>query len=197
MTSNVGASVIKNQGTLGFGRKSEESDFAEIKRRLKEEMDKQFRPEFINRLDEIIVFRPLTKEDISKIVYLEINAVARRLYDKEIQLTVLEPAVDFLIEKGYSREFGARPLRRAVEQFIEDPIAEEILRGTIPLKTKIEAFPDDKKEKLLFRVAGDFDPKSKPPKAPEVAGVASGGSLIPPAGPKHGGGMGGARGASN
>ncbi|MBI3830502.1 MAG: ATP-dependent Clp protease ATP-binding subunit [Planctomycetes bacterium] len=197
MTSNVGASVIKNQGTLGFGRKSEESDFNEIKRRLKEEMDKQFRPEFINRLDEIIVFRPLTKEDISKIVYLEINAVARRLFEKEIQLNVTEPGVDFLIEKGYSREFGARPLRRAVEQFIEDPIAEEILRGTIPLKTRVESFPDDKKEKLLFRVAGEFDPKAKPPKSPEVAGVASSGSLIPPASPRHGGGMGGARGASN
>jgi len=197
MTSNVGASVIKNQGTLGFSKKTEESNYADMKRKLTEEMDKQFRPEFINRLDDVIVFHPLTKEDIAKIVHLEIHAVARRLYEKEIQLTVNEAAVEFLIEKGYSREFGARPLRRAVEQFIEDPLAEEILRAAIPQKTKVEAFPDEKKEKLQFKVIGEFDPKAKPPKAMEATSV-SGGSLVPSAGPRYGGGgMGGARGASS
>jgi len=197
MTSNVGAAVIKNQGTLGFGRKTEDSNFAEIKRKLKDEMDKQFRPEFINRLDDIIVFHPLTKDDIAKIVHLEINKVARRLYEKEIQLTVNDSGLEFLIEKGYSRDFGARPLRRAVEQFIEDPVAEEILRGTIPLKTKIEAFTDEKKEKLFFKVTGEFDPKSKPPKVAEPAGLASTGTMLPPPAPRHGGGAGGARGASS
>lgn len=157
MTSNVGAKAIKNQGVLGFGKKTEEANYAQLKRRLEQEVDREFRPEFINRLDELIVFHPLSKEDISHIVYLEVAAVSRRLREKTLQLVLTNDAVNFLIDAGYNPEFGARPLRRAVGQFIEDPLSENILRGDIPLKSKIEALPDSDCKKLVFRVIGEFD----------------------------------------
>jgi ATP-dependent Clp protease ATP-binding subunit ClpC len=191
MTSNVGAKVIKNQGILGFGKRTEEATYADLKRKLMEEVDKEFRPEFINRLDEVIVFRPLSREDISQIVHLEFAAVARRLYDKTIQLKLTPAATEFLIEKGYNRDFGARPLRRAVEQFIEDPISEEILRQHIPSNSKAEADVNEAKDKLIFRVVGEFDASEKPPEVMEPAGTTTSGSIAPPStrspGPSHGG----------
>ncbi|MCK6472744.1 MAG: ATP-dependent Clp protease ATP-binding subunit [Planctomycetes bacterium] len=191
MTSNVGAKVIKNQGSLGFGKRSEEATYADLKRKLKEEMEREFRPEFLGRLDEVMVFHPLTKEDIAEIADLEIKSVGRRLYEKEIQLVLNEAAINFLVEKGYNRDSGARPMRRAVEQHIEDPISEELLRGNIPMGKKVEAIVDQKGEKLVFKIVGDFDKSAKPPAGPaEHAGAVSG-SLAPPSTgggrPSHGG----------
>src|SRR5208283_5177471 len=142
MTSNVGAKLIKDSGSIGFGRRSEEATYEDLKRKLTAKMEEEFRPEFIARLDDVIVFHHLTKDDMAKIVHIEIAQVSKRLREKQIALTITPSGLEFLLEKGTNLEMGARPLRRAVERFIEDPLSEELLRGAIPLKTKIEAIPD-------------------------------------------------------
>jgi ATP-dependent Clp protease ATP-binding subunit ClpC len=197
MTSNVGARVIKDQGSLGFGKKSEESTYADLKRKLNEEMEKEFRPEFINRLDEVIVFHPLNREDIGQIVHLEVAAVARRLYAKQVQMVMTPEAKEFLVEKGYSREFGARPMRRAVEHYIEDPLSEELLRGLIKPNTKVDLVVSENKEKLAFVTVGEFDPKLPVPTVgKDDVGTHAGTSVLPSSrsGPSHGGGAGRASG---
>ncbi len=131
MTSNVGAQLIKNQGTIGFQQESSERNYEDIKRTLEREVEKEFRPEFINRLDETIVFRPLTRDDLQKIVHLEVGNVADRLVTHGLELDLTRAALEFLMEKGYNPDFGARPLRRAVERQLEDPLSEAILRGTL------------------------------------------------------------------
>ena len=192
MTSNVGAKLIKDSGSIGFGKRSNESNYADLKRKLIQKMEEEFRPEFIARLDDVIVFHHLTADDMSKIVHLEVAQVSKRLREKEINLVLTENGLNFLMEKGTNLDMGARPLRRAVEKFIEDPMSEEILRGTIPPKTRVEAIPDEKRENLVFRVIGEFQPEL----APVAAEVTSGGTAAPPSvrsGAGHGGGAGAAR----
>ncbi|HSV27499.1 MAG TPA: ATP-dependent Clp protease ATP-binding subunit [Sedimentisphaerales bacterium] len=130
MTSNIGADLIKNQsGGFGFGKRSQEANFEKMKEILNKEVERQFRPEFINRLDDVIVFRALTKEDLQTIVEYELAKVFKRLTEHGLKLELTQQAKDFLIEKGYNPEFGARPLRRAIEHYIEDPLSEGLLRG--------------------------------------------------------------------
>jgi ATP-dependent Clp protease ATP-binding subunit ClpC len=132
MTSNVGAELIKKQTTMGFGAPSAGMDNYDVMRdKILEESKRVFKPEFLNRLDDIIVFHTLGKPDLIKIVDLEIAKVVERIKTKEIHLTLDETAQDFLIEKGYDPTYGARPMRRSVERFIEDPMAEEVLKGNI------------------------------------------------------------------
>ncbi|MEI6233393.1 MAG: ATP-dependent Clp protease ATP-binding subunit [Planctomycetota bacterium] len=181
MTSNVGAKLIKDSGSIGFGRRTEEHNHDELKKKLLQKMEEEFRPEFIARLDEVIVFHHLTKDDVSQIVHLEISQVSKRLKEKEIALTISDEALAFLIEKGTNLDMGARPLRRAVEKYIEDPLSESILRGEVPVKSTIEALPDAKREALVFRRIGDYDPSILPaiPAEPEPslsAAASSGGS---------------------
>jgi ATP-dependent Clp protease ATP-binding subunit ClpC len=193
MTSNVGAKLIKDSGSIGFGKRSSEASYSDLKRKLIQKMEEEFRPEFIARLDDVIVFHHLTKDDISKIVHLEVAHVSKRLREKEINLVLSDVALDFLMEKGTNLDMGARPLRRAVEKFIEDPLSEEILRGTIPAKSKVEAIPDVQRENLVFRVIGEFQPE---PVAVGAEPAASGGTSAPPSvrgGSSHGGGAGAAR----
>ena len=128
MTSNVGAESIRNQGGLGFVKQSGEQSYEQMKTRLMSIVERHFRPEFLNRLDDIIVFRPLDKVDLQQIVNIEFQRVAARLHDRGIAVELTDSAKEFLINKGYSPHFGARPLRRALEQYIEDPLAEELLR---------------------------------------------------------------------
>ncbi len=133
MTTNIGAGEIIAKEGFGLERmikRDSEASYEDMKRKLKGAMEKEFRPEFLNRLDDIIVFRSLTKNDLKAIVDMELAKVEKRLKDKDLQLVVTEEAKDFLIEKGSSLEFGARPLRRAIEQHLEDMLAEELLRGT-------------------------------------------------------------------
>ena len=130
MTSNIGAEVIKNQVSLGFAKRSEEEDFGAMKSRLMAEVDNHFRPEFLNRLDEVIVFHPLTREDIGQIVGIEFGQARARMLSRDLDVVLTDESTEFLIEKGYDPEFGARPLRRAIERLIEDPLSEEILKGT-------------------------------------------------------------------
>ncbi len=129
MTSNIGADIIKNQGVLGFQKKSGEVNYEKMKEQLTSEVEKHFRPEFINRLDDLIVFRSLGREDMIKIVEIELAHVIRRLKDKAIGLEVTSEVKGFLVEKGFDADYGARPLKREIERRIEDPLAEEILKG--------------------------------------------------------------------
>jgi len=130
MTSNVGSDTIKRQSTMGFSPISDESSYEKMRDKIMEEAKKTFRPEFLNRLDDIVVFRSLTKPDLITILDLEITKVMLRLKARNIVLDLDEKAKDFLVGKGYDPQYGARPMRRAVERFLEDPLAEEILKGS-------------------------------------------------------------------
>jgi ATP-dependent Clp protease ATP-binding subunit ClpC len=129
MTSNVGSETIKRGTTLGFSPITDENSYEKMRDRIMEDAKKTFRPEFLNRLDDVIVFRALTKPDLIQILGLEVGKVVERLKHKNLQLQLDDPARDFLVERGYDPQYGARPMRRAVERFLEDPLAEEILRG--------------------------------------------------------------------
>jgi len=131
MTSNIGADLIKGGGGFGFQRRSDNSNFDNIKTVLMKEIERFFRPEFINRLDDVVVFRPLTKENLVNIVDLEAAKVTGRVAQQGVKLELDQKAKDFLIDKGYNPDFGARPLRRAVGQFLEDPLSEMVLMGTM------------------------------------------------------------------
>ncbi|HOW70659.1 MAG TPA: ATP-dependent Clp protease ATP-binding subunit [Phycisphaerae bacterium] len=129
MTSNIGADRITNQSEFGFGKRDEEVSYQKMKTMLQGEVERYFRPEFINRVDELVVFHKLTHQDLVNIVDLEVNKVAKRLAEKGYHLILDQKAKDFLIEHGTDEKFGARPLRRSIENKIEDPLSEAILRG--------------------------------------------------------------------
>ncbi|HSY09791.1 MAG TPA: ATP-dependent Clp protease ATP-binding subunit [Candidatus Dormibacteraeota bacterium] len=148
MTSNVGSDVIKRQSTLGFSPISDQSTYEKMRDRTLDEAKKTFRPEFLNRLDDVIVFRSFTKPDLIQILDLEVEKVLGRLRHKSLHLTLDEKAKEFLVEKGYDPEFGARPMRRAVERFLEDPLAEEILKGALHEGEPIQVTRDG--DKLVF-----------------------------------------------
>jgi len=131
LTTNIGAELIKSGGGFGFGKRDEEASYEKMKDLLHKEVERHFRPEFLNRLDDVIVFKSLTREDLYTIVDYELRKVRQRLReDKHLELELTDEAREFLIDKGYNPDFGARPLRRAIEQHVEDPISEEILRGS-------------------------------------------------------------------
>src|SRR5471032_2566822 len=148
MTSNVGSDTIKKQSTLGFSPITDESSYEKMRERILDEAKRTFRPEFLNRLDDVIVFRSFTKPDLIQILSLEAEKVVERLRHKNIRLELDDQAKEFLVEKGYNPDFGARPMRRAVERFLEDPLAEEILRGSLQPGEPILVTSD--KEKLVF-----------------------------------------------
>jgi len=150
MTSNIGADLIKGGQTFGFGRREEVQDYDRIKKALMGEVEKFFRPEFINRLDEIIVFRPLVKDDLYNIIEIELSKVRERLKAKGMELELDKAAKDFLIEKGYNPDFGARPLRRAIGQYVEDPLAESLLSGEFKPGQKITVTRKEDAENLFF-----------------------------------------------
>ena len=132
MTSNVGASSIKRQTSLGFGAMTEDqADFEGMKEKILEESKRYFKPEFLNRLDDLVVFHMLEKVDLNQIVDLEVAKLVKRLKEKDITLTLTESARDMLAVKGFDPAYGARPMRRAVERFLEDPLAESLLRGDV------------------------------------------------------------------
>ena len=148
MTSNVGSDVIKRESTLGFSPISDEATYEKMRERIMDEAKKTFRPEFLNRLDDLIVFRSFTKPDLIQILNLEVEKVLERLRHKNIRLELDDKAKDFLVEKGYDPQYGARPMRRAVERFLEDPLAEEILKGNLHEGEPILVTSD--KQKLVF-----------------------------------------------
>ncbi|MFA6545061.1 MAG: ATP-dependent Clp protease ATP-binding subunit [Limisphaerales bacterium] len=131
LTSNVGSEILKKNNVIGFGASKDEFSYEKMKEKTLDEAKKSFRPEFLNRLDDVIVFRQLTKPDLITILDLEAAKIMDRLKHKNIQLVLDEKAKDFLVEKGFDPQYGARPMRRSVEKYLEDPLAEEILRGNL------------------------------------------------------------------
>ena len=148
MTSNVGAELIRKQGSLGFSTQKEEMTYEAMKQRLLDEVKKTFKPEFLNRVDETIVFRPLSREDLKKIVEIEMGEFQKRLKDQGLEIELDEPAKVFLINKGFDQVFGARPLKRTIQRYLEDPLSEELIAGIAKKGTKLKATV--KEDKLAF-----------------------------------------------
>ena len=153
MTSNIGADLIKGGSSFGFGKREEVQDYDKMKSALMGQVEKFFRPEFINRLDDTIVFRPLTKDDLYGIIDNELFKVIERLRMRGVDMELDGKAKDFLIEKGYNPDFGARPLRRAISAHIEDPLAEGLLSGDYEEGTMIKVSHKDEAEHLYFEAS--------------------------------------------
>ncbi|MFZ4723444.1 MAG: ATP-dependent Clp protease ATP-binding subunit, partial [Phycisphaerales bacterium] len=166
MTSNLGADVIKGGSSFGFTKRAEVQDYEKIKKALTSEVEKFFRPEFINRLDDLIVFRPLVKDDLNQIIDFELAKLIKRLTEKGMAMEIDQKAKDFLIDKGYNPDFGARPLRRALSQYVEDPLAENLLTGEFTAGDTILVTRDEGKEHLSFaKSAKPAAPPAEPAKA--------------------------------
>ncbi len=150
MTSNIGADLIKGGSNFGFGKRAEVQDYEKMRSALMGQVEKFFRPEFINRLDDTIVFRPLTKDDLYGIIDNELEKVIERLKLRGLDMELDAAAKDFLIEKGYNPDFGARPLRRAISTHIEDPLAEALLSGEYETGTKIDVTHKEGEDNLFF-----------------------------------------------
>ncbi len=131
LTSNVGSDILRKNNVMGFGKPSDSADYEAMRSKTMDEAKKFFRPEFLNRLDDVIVFRMLGKPELVSILELEIKKVLERIARKNVEIVLDAASKDFLIEKGFDPQYGARPMRRAVERYLEDPLAEEILRGTL------------------------------------------------------------------
>ena len=144
MTSNVGADLLKKQTTVGFGAVDEATDYKGMKDKIMGELKKQFRPEFLNRLDDTIVFRALNRDDLKKVVGIEVGKVEERLKGQGVRIQLDDKARDLLIEKGYNPKLGVRPLRRAIERGIEDRLAEEILRGRVKRGSNVKISSEGK-----------------------------------------------------
>jgi len=149
LTSNVGSETIRKQTTIGFTAASEEMSYEKMREKILDDAKKVFRPEFLNRLDDVIVFRALNKPDLIQILDLEVKKVMERLKGRNIQLKLDEKAKDFLVEKGYDPIYGARPMRRSVERYLEDPLAEEILKGHLHDNDPIQVTTEG--DKLVFQ----------------------------------------------
>jgi ATP-dependent Clp protease ATP-binding subunit ClpC len=162
MTSNVGAELIKKQNTMGFGALggSAEGDanYEVMKEKLTEQAKKVFKPEFLNRLDDLIVFHMLEKPDLERIVDLEVSKVTARVKTKGIALDLTAEAREVIIEQGYDPSYGARPMRRAVERLMEDPLAEHLLRGDIHDGDTVEIRRDESGKSLTFHVKSPQGP---------------------------------------
>ena len=160
MTSNVGADLLKKQSVMGFGAPMEGHDYESMRDKILDETKRVFKPEFLNRLDEIIVFHSLGKPDLLRIVDLEADKVLTRIKAKDVHIELNQSAKELLIEKGYDPQYGARPMRRAVERFLEDPLAEELLRGNVKAGDKVEVVAVE--GRLSFRVL-ESQPQSSAP----------------------------------
>jgi ATP-dependent Clp protease ATP-binding subunit ClpC len=164
---------MRKNMVMGFGVKSDEHSYEQMKEKMMGEAKRVFKPEFLNRLDDIIVFHSLTRDDLTKIVDIEVAKVHTRLKPREITFRLTPEATSFLIEKGYDPQYGARPLRRAVERYLEDPMAEEILRGTIKNSDFVVVDTTGEKEakKLTFTVGADTtaSPAAPTPSAPSAS----------------------------
>lgn len=148
MTSNIGADLVRKQGSLGFKAQQEAETYETMKQKLLDETKKAFRPEFLNRIDDMIVFHQLTKEDLTKIVDMELREVRERLKEKRIEIEFTKEAIDFLIEKGYDPVFGARPLKRVIQRHVENVLSEEILGGKFKEGEKVRVI--QREDELAF-----------------------------------------------
>ncbi len=150
MTSNVGTKDIKDIGSFGFSDATGKDKYDNLKNTVEDAMKKFFNPEFLNRIDDTIVFRNLDREDIMKIIEIESKDLYKNLEENKMDLLLDQSAKEFLVDKGYDEKFGARPLRRAIQKYVEDPLAEEILRGSFKEGTKIIAKHVEDADDLVF-----------------------------------------------
>ena len=177
MTTNAGAEAIKNESSFGFQKPDDDASYENMKGRVQEQIEKVFRPEFLNRVDDIIVFRHLTQDDLGDVIEMELRKVRERLCERGIKLVLTPAAKVFLIKKGSNLDFGARPLRRAIENFVEDPLSEELLKGefkgmdTIIIEIKEVA---EKKQLYFHGIKGDV------PAEPQTVGAGAGDSDATP-----------------
>ncbi|MBU1871844.1 MAG: ATP-dependent Clp protease ATP-binding subunit [Candidatus Omnitrophica bacterium] len=148
MTSNVGAELIRRSGSMGFKSQGEEVSYEEMKNKLLEEVKRTFKPEFLNRIDDTIVFRPLVKEDLNMIVDLEVGCLNERLKEQNITLEIDDEAKQLLVEKGFDPIFGARPLKRTIQRYLEDPLSEEIISGRLKDQRSLKV--TRKNQELVF-----------------------------------------------
>jgi ATP-dependent Clp protease ATP-binding subunit ClpC len=156
MTTNVGAAAIQRQSKMGFGAaKSLVGDYESIKENVMDEAKKAFKPEFLNRISDLIVFHGLTRKDLVKIVDLEISKVQKRLVEKKIHIDLTTEAKELIIDHGYDEKYGARPLRRSIESLLEDPLAEALLSGDINEEDSVSV--NRKGEALVFKVIDEAE----------------------------------------
>ncbi len=179
MTTNAGAEAIKNEAAFGFQKPDEDASYENMKGRVQEQIEKVFRPEFLNRVDDVIVFRHLTQDDLGDVIEMELKKVRDRLSERNLKLALSDEAKTFLIKKGSNLDFGARPLRRAIENFVEDPLSEELLKGEFQgmdaITIEVKEVGD--KKQLYFRgsvgaaPATPATPASSEPTPPVGAGA--------------------------
>jgi ATP-dependent Clp protease ATP-binding subunit ClpC len=172
MTTNAGAEAIKNEAAFGFTKPDQDASYESMKTRVTEEIEKVFRPEFINRVNDIIVFRHLNDDDMKHVVDLELAKVRGRLKEKGLTVEITDEAKEFLVKKGSNTDYGARPLRRAIETFVEDPLAEELLKGEFAGKdvVRVEVKKVGDKKQLVFE---GRSAKDQPEPEPVGAGAGS------------------------
>ena len=171
MTTNAGAEAIKNESSFGFQKPDDDASYENMKSRVQEQVEKVFRPEFLGRMDDVIVFRHLTNDDLADVVELELGKVRERLADRGLKLLLTPEAKAFLVKKGSNLDFGARPLRRAIENFVEDPLSEELLKGEFQGMDAIHIEVrevGDKKQLCFHGTAGET------PSDPQPVGAGSG-----------------------
>jgi len=162
MTSNVGTREISTGKTLGFQQPSSEVSYQVMRDKVLAETKKIFNPEFINRIDEIIVFHSLSDQDLQDIVELLLRESSENLKSRDLTIEFGREAKKFLVKIGYDPAYGARPLRRAVQLHVEDPLSEEILRGNIPDGSHVFVEPDEKHERLRFVLKSAPKPVKEP-----------------------------------
>jgi len=174
MTTNAGADAIKNESAFGFQKPDDDASYDSMKARVQEQIEKVFRPEFLNRVDDMIIFRHLTNKDLGQVVDLELSKVRERLEERGLKLTLSDDAKKFLVKKGSNLDFGARPLRRAIENYVEDPLSEELLKGEFVGKDSIVVKVKEVggKKQLEFEASASEEPETPPP----VGAAADGGS---------------------
>jgi ATP-dependent Clp protease ATP-binding subunit ClpC len=177
MTSNVGADMIMRKGDIGFNLKTdeileEEIAYKDMRKKLTDALKRVFRPEFINRVDSVIIFRALNKENLRAIVNLEIDKVSERLQEHNLTLKPTEDALNLIAELGYDREYGARPLKRVIQNKIEDPLSDSLLNGEFVDgdTVLIDAHVGEEQPEIVLRKAKSRKKKAAPPAAPVAAG---------------------------
>ena len=164
MTSNIGVRDLKDYGAgIGFSTKAKQESMDEaMKGTIQSALKKAFSPEFLNRLDDVIVFNSLSRENIHKIIDISLTGVLDRIEKLGYKIELTAKAKDFIAEKGYDPQYGARPLNRAIQKYLEDPVAEEILNGGVSEGGTLQVDFDEKSKELKFKVKGSKS--SKPPK---------------------------------
>jgi ATP-dependent Clp protease ATP-binding subunit ClpC len=195
MTSNIGAGEISKNTSIGFTVSDETGmSYDDMKNRIMGDLKKVFRPEFLNRIDEVIVFHKLAKDEVKEIIDLMINRVRVQVAEHELQLELTDEAKDLLVDKGWDPSMGARPLRRAIQRYIEDPLADEVLRqgemtpGSTVMVSR-DASGDEEDKPLKLEIIAPKKPAKKPPQKPEPekvgVGAKQGGGHDEPAGEDH------------